>query len=158
MKSFKNTMFAHRFLAFALVFAFAIGMLGSVPAFASNIDERVSPRVNVLFSDGTHDYVKGDTTYGTFRTPDNLVVAGNTITTISLKVSMFYESLDNKDGSIVFINANTGRRESSYSFKSSSTTATTFNISLDREKNYRVRIVPYNDNVDYMCSFNIYEP
>lgn len=66
MKSFKNTTLAHRFLAFALVFAFAIGMLGTVPAFATeaNIESGVSTRsVRLVATGNSNGYISGTRSY-----------------------------------------------------------------------------------------------
>lgn len=71
MKTFKNNFVARRLWAFALVFAFAIGMFGNTTAFAaeaqdlplaSNVNEAVTPRVTSVLFSSTHGYVKGNFT------------------------------------------------------------------------------------------------
>lgn len=71
MKNFKNNFAVRRLWAFALVFAFAIGMFGNTTAFAaeaqdlplaSDVNEAITPRITSVLFKSTHGYVKGNFT------------------------------------------------------------------------------------------------
>lgn len=156
MKTLKNA--THRFFAFVLAFAMAVGIFSSTTAFAAEASktkpvtenmEVATSRVTNLMSGSTHDYVTGNKVLGSFTIPKD---TWGIVPTQLVTIAYVYEDLNHShNAKLVFRSSNSSA--SIYLTPSAKLETTTLN--LNRNENFTVTIEP-GCTGEYMASVSVY--